>query len=522
MPISESTATEDALINRVVDGRFRILELLGAGGMGAVYLAEHVGIGKRVAVKVLRADLRSHPDLVGRFRREAMAVSKLQDAHTITVFDFGIWKGLVYLVMEYLRGRDLAALLEAEGRLNPDRALRIAHMICSSLAEAHALGIVHRDLKPENIFITRTTSGDELVKVLDFGLAKIVAAERSEVGFQTADGTLLGTPFYMAPEQVRSERVSPRTDIYAVGGLLFRMITGRHSYVGRSPMQVLEGHLSGELDTFAEAAPGLQVPEEVEALVRRLLAREPEDRPATALEADEAMVRLLGRSRSSGERVALTPSLAPTPAPFPSTFSTSVMMDSGEVAAEMEPIAPDSNFDPPTRDEFNRYELRLKVRRAFNVLLLLVVIGAGAAGTWYQLHGKPYVPPPFEVEPNDEPAQATRILPGTPIKGHMGARKAKERSDRDIYVIRVPKKTPKARITVTGVPGIDLVVEGFDLEGKKVFKHSEAGVGEGEKMVVDVAVKKLNLVVREVWVQGERPSENSTDAYELRVDFGEQ
>ncbi len=524
MPATDSTASEDGLLGRVIDSRFRILRLLGAGGMGAVYLAEHVGIGKKVAIKVLRADLRSHPELVGRFRREAMAVSRLTDAHTITVFDFGVWKGLVYLVMEYLRGADLAEVLEREWRLDLVRTLRVAHQICSSLAEAHAVGIVHRDLKPENIFVTRTTSGDELVKVLDFGLAKILSPmERAGARFETQDGMLLGTPYFMAPEQVRSENVDQRTDLYALGALMFRMYTGQHPYRGRSPMEVLEGHLTGTLPTLTETMPGLDVPAPLEDIVRRLMARQSTDRPATALEADDSICALLDTlDRPSTRGPAAIPSPAPdiaedeTPA-FPSTFSTSAILDSGD----FDPIAPDeAGFSAPTRDEFASYERRLRAKAWLTRLTLTALVVGGGGLLWYEFNHRPYVPPTFEVEPNDDPAEATRIVAGVSIKGFLGRRRDKDRSDRDVFLVDVPPHQPYVQIRVEGVPGIDLLVEGFDTKGKRLFKHNTAGVGKTENVRGGrVDRPKLVVVVREMWVQGERPRENSTDPYDLVVRF---
>ncbi|MCA9541610.1 MAG: protein kinase, partial [Myxococcales bacterium] len=310
---------EDALIGQVIDNRFRIVRLLGSGGMGAIYLAEHVGIGKRVAIKLLRADLRGQPKLVGRFRREAMAVSKLTDLHTITVFDFGVWQGLVYLVMEYLQGRDLARELAAEGRLSVERTLHIAHQICSSLAEAHAVGVVHRDLKPENVFLTRTTSGDELVKVLDFGLAKILApeAQQAEGLFQTQDGALLGTPYFMSPEQVRGDEVDSRSDLYSLGALMYRMLAGRVPFPGKGAIEVLEAHLSAELPPFAEVAPEAGIPAEVEALVRHLMARDHTERPPTALAVDDRIALLLGNAAELPEAPPVVEAAAPVAEPAP-------------------------------------------------------------------------------------------------------------------------------------------------------------------------------------------------------------
>ncbi len=511
----------DQLLGQVIDSRFRVVKLLGSGGMGAVYLAEHVGIGKKVAVKVLRTDLRNRQaDLVARFRREAMAVSRLTDAHTITVFDFGVWKGLVYLVMEYLRGEDLAEVLEREGHLDEVRALQVAHQLCSSLAEAHGLGIVHRDLKPENIFVTRTTSGDELVKVLDFGLAKMLSSSERTVGtFQTQDGALLGTPYFMSPEQVRAEAVDQRSDLYALGALMFRMLTGSNPYCGRSPLEVLDGHLAGRLPSFFDIDPALDVSSELETLVRRLMARSPAERPATALEVDQCILRLLDGSEH-GSLIPRTVSRAPSsggalPDP-PVSFSTSGLQDSGELDALLE----GDLVAGPTRDEFAAYERRLKLKAWVVRLGLVVMLGGGGYGAWQYVEGRPYEPPPQEVEPNDDPKDATRILPGRSITGFLGRRRSANRSDRDVFIVDVPAHRPYAEIALGGVPGIDLVVEGFDTDGQLLFKHNKAGEAAGENVRgARVDRPRLVVVVREVWVQGQRPQENSTDAYEMVVRF---
>jgi serine/threonine-protein kinase len=523
MPQTDSSAGHDKLIGRVVDNRFRIVSLLGSGGMGAVYLAEHVGIGKQVAIKVLRADLRDNRDLLRRFRREAMAVSKLADAHTITVFDYGVWKGLVYLVMEYLGGTDLAAVLDTEQRLSLPRCLRIAHQICSSLTEAHALGIVHRDLKPENIFLIRTTTGEERVKVLDFGLAKILRSEHRAETFETQKGALLGTPYYMAPEQIDSDAaaVSGRTDLYSLGALLFRMITGHFAFDGTTPVRVLEKHLTADLPAFASVAPELPVPMEVETLVRTLMARTPDDRPKNARATAHWIEGLLGQVTGTGPIGQRPPPARPrmnTPAARPdvalaATFSTSAFTQSNpteKVPAEIDPGPP-----PLMRREFERYERGLIwKRRLIGMLWALLILGGIGAAVWYFVLRTP-PPPTAEIEPNDEPRDATPIISGRGITGHIGRRTQRERSDRDVFVLQTP---PGARvdIQVTGVPGIDLVIEGFTADSVPVFKTNTAGPGEGEKAQgIESTEARLYLVVRELWVEGQVPSENSTDSYRL-------
>ena len=516
MPISE--ATEDALIGRVIDTRYRVLKQLAAGGMGAVYLAEHVGIGKRVAVKVLRADLRGHPDLVRRFRREAMAVSKLTDAHTISVFDFGVWKGLIYLVMEYLQGADLAAVLGADLRLPVERVIHIAHQICSSLAEAHSLGIIHRDLKPENIFLTKTTSGDEIAKVLDFGLAKMVATNDSNEGnFVTADGALLGTPYFMAPEQIHGEPIDARTDLYAVGGLIFRMVTGRFPYNGRTAMEVLSAHLADPLPYFAEVAPDAVVPPGLEDLVRRLMARDPDDRPKDALVVDDAL-RDLSTAQRSGPMDAIK---SQSPQPIAPAFADTFAAEEGPTELGALFIDRSDSFQPATRGDLETYERRLRRRRTLRwLLVLLIIAGVGGYVGWQVFEGtRPPPAPVVEIEPNDDPAQATPIIEDTPIRGVIGKRRHRTRSDRDIFRVNVPTDRRQMTVTITGVPGMDLVLEVFDDQAQQLAKQNTQPEGVGETLVSPLDISVAYVVVREVWVQGQKPSENSTDAYALTVTF---
>ena len=565
---SEAEA-EDHLLGEVIDERFRLVEILGAGGMGTIYLAEHVGIGKRVAVKLLRADLRGQPTLVHRLRREAMAVSKLTDIHTINVFDFGVWNGLVYLVMEYLQGEDLSSVLDRERRVSVQRALRIARQVCSSLAEAHAVGVVHRDLKPENIFMTRSTSGDEVVKVLDFGLAKILnPQDRPEVMFETQDGALLGTPYFMSPEQVLGEAIDARTDIYALGALMYRMLTGLVPFRGKTPMEVLEGHVSGRLKSFAEVTTGLDVPIEVEDFVRKLMARTPAKRPPTAMAVEKSLTEFLGGPDTasvpvivSDEEVApecLVTTESPPPSGMgprykraleselglgkpPDDESPSGPAQLGSATGEesspysgIEAARSESGYSLGEEDESlptelgrlaqrhhaDLYTRRLARRRRFRLTMLFLLLLGGAGGAYYYVEVLGGIPLHQEIEPNDETHQANLLRPKHPIKGYIGRRMKADRSDRDFYKIEIPHGRNQVNVRLSGVPTLDLVLDGYTYRGKRLAKGDAGRAGEGEELALMVGNEKRILVaVREVWVKGVAPLENSTDAYTLEVDF---
>ncbi len=294
----------DPLIGRVIADRYRILAPLGRGGMGVVYKVEHLRIGKLMAMKLLTGQLSRDRDVVRRFKREALAASRLTSVNTVQVWDFGHADGLTYLVMELVHGEDLGKLLRREGPLPWVRVAKIAAQVCNSLVEAHARGIIHRDLKPENLLLVRAELAEvqELVKVLDFGLAKLHEDDRvtpnpNEI---TTAGAIVGTPYYMAPEQIRAERVDGRTDLYALGAVMYRALTGAPPFVAPTPMAVLTMHLVSPLEPPTLRAPTRAIPDEASAIVVRALEKDPAARFASASELRDALLRSLAGAGISG------------------------------------------------------------------------------------------------------------------------------------------------------------------------------------------------------------------------------
>lgn len=226
------------LVGRSIDGRFRVKALLARGATGRVYLAEQEGLGRQVAVKVLdlEAELASGLDFARRFEREAETLARLKHPNTVRVIDYGIWEGFTWLAMEYVEGQTLHATL-AEVGLGPERVVHVLREVCAALSEAHALGVVHRDLKPSNILLTGP--GLSRVKLVDFGLVK----DLREAGERTEVGALLGSPRYMAPEQVREELVDWRADVYALGVILYRCLVGMAPFEGVEPLAIMYAHL---------------------------------------------------------------------------------------------------------------------------------------------------------------------------------------------------------------------------------------------------------------------------------------
>jgi eukaryotic-like serine/threonine-protein kinase len=271
---------EQLMAGMIIDGRYRIVELIGEGGMGKVFLAEHVEIGKRVALKVLHQSYSRMPDLVERFRREARAASKIGHPHIVDVTDSGTTaEGSAYFVMEYLEGVELGSVIEREGALDVARGLRIATQICRALSAAHAAGIIHRDLKPENIFLTVRDGTADFVKVLDFGIAKTTEAEQARERRLTSPGMAMGTPEYMAPEQAAGRPADERCDVYALGAILYEMLTGVPPYQGDNFMEILTKKAT--IDPVAAQHLRSTIPETVSVLVGQAMGRNPDDRPRT-------------------------------------------------------------------------------------------------------------------------------------------------------------------------------------------------------------------------------------------------
>jgi eukaryotic-like serine/threonine-protein kinase len=295
---SSNTSSSEALglVGRVLSERYRIESLLGEGGMGAVYLAEHVLMRKRLAVKVLHAEMTRMPEMVARFEREAMAAAHIEHPNVAAATDFGkLENGAFFLVLEYVEGTSLRDLIE-KGPVEPRRALHIAHQIASALARASVLGIVHRDLKPENVMLVVRNGDPDFVKVLDFGIAKVPVGELSMRGAGSDPGQVLtqlgmvyGTPEYMAPEQALGQEVDARADLYALGVILFELLTGVRPFDAESKVALLGLKVTSDPPSMTSRNGSVQVPAPIEALVRRLLDKEAKSRFQDAREVLDAL-----------------------------------------------------------------------------------------------------------------------------------------------------------------------------------------------------------------------------------------
>ena len=295
----------EALIGTIIDGRYRVDAMLGEGGMGLVYRVEHIKLRKTLAIKVLRSENTRDQEVLARFQREAQAASNIGNEHIVDIHDFGTLPDRsTYFVMECLEGSDLIDAIDTAQRLSEARAVDIAHQICVALGAAHDAGIVHRDLKPENVFLTRRGPEADFVKVLDFGIAKVANRPHR----LTRDGEVLGTPHYMSPEQCAGDEIDHRTDIYALGVLLYEMVTGHVPHDADSMMAILTKQMYED-----PVAPRVRIPaisKALEQIILRSLEKKPGQRYQTMHDMAADLVRL-----QQGERLAGPDTLRLEPPP---------------------------------------------------------------------------------------------------------------------------------------------------------------------------------------------------------------
>jgi serine/threonine protein kinase len=306
----------------MLDGRYRVDAILGSGGMGRVYKAEHTGIGRAVAIKVLHARLGSSKEAAQRFQREALASGRLDHPNIVGVSDFGVLEdGSLYLVMEALEGEPLGKRLEREKRIPWPEALSIIRSLLSGLRHAHDKGVVHRDIKPDNIFLARK-DGEQVVKILDFGIAKLYAGNTDDPA-TTRAGLTVGTPAYLSPEQAVGGAITPASDLYSTSVVLYEMLTGRAPFLDDDPLAMLRAHVSQDPPTFAQVAPDLTLPPGIEVVINRGLAKISAERIGSSIEYAQALdeaVRAAGYDPMVtvprwSPPVASGPHVIPTPPP---------------------------------------------------------------------------------------------------------------------------------------------------------------------------------------------------------------
>ena len=272
------------MLGQEINGRYQIVRRLGMGGMGEVYLVENLALKRQEAIKIVKHRLAGDGGYISRFRREARAINRVQHPNIVSLYDFGrMPDGRLYLTMEFANGPSIEQLLKKSGRFSLHRSLFIVRQLASAIGYAHDNGVIHRDLKPDNLITVSRKGVADFLKILDFGVAKIIAPGYEETAAISKEGELFGTPAYIAPEQIKGVRDDPRIDIYAIGCIAYELLTGATPFVGR-PMEVLECVMEKVPPSLQVRCPEAKIPKDLNDLVMKCLEKDPDKRPQTCQE----------------------------------------------------------------------------------------------------------------------------------------------------------------------------------------------------------------------------------------------
>ena len=519
---AQPTRAPDPLIGKTIADRYRIVAPLGKGGMGVVYKVEHLRIGKLMAMKLLTGELSRNRDVVRRFKREALAASRLTSINTVQVWDFGHSDGLTYLVMELVQGEDFGKVLKLQGPLPFSRVAKIAVQVCNSLIEAHARGIIHRDLKPENLLIVDTGGNDEgrelqeLVKVLDFGLAKLHEDDRPNPSDITSTGAIVGTPYYMAPEQIRGEQVDGRADLYALGAVMYRAVTGSPPFTGHSPMAVLTQHLTEPLIPPDERMPELHIPKEASEIICQAMAKTADERWESAAVLRDALISYLTMTGVSGGFLRSGRLEALTDATTSADTTQQTRVSTAKAPVEK----------PATRSEVDAYARRIRRNGIVAAVMTIALVGLAVwvVKGWrksvaaHAIDGE-------EPEPNNSISTPNALSIGTPIRGYLGKRIAPDVGDVDVFAVEVPPSSERQllEIDLGAVPNLPLCLELIDSDATPplgTFCRARGRALHVEAFAVAPGKHFLRVSQdRSVLEGAERPPvyENVSDPYSLRV-----
>ena len=522
-------------LGQIVVGKYRLLDVLGEGGMGVVYLAEHELIEKSVALKVLRREYSGKPELVQRFKQEAISASRIKHPNVLDVFDFGqLDNGCFFLAMEYLQGHDLAAELASNTTVEPIRAVRLALQMCRALGAAHARGVVHRDMKPENIFLHKTEDGDEIVKIVDFGIAQLRGrddkkAEEKPRRRLTRTGVIFGTPEYMSPEQAAGRAADLRVDVYALGVILYEMFSGAVPFTGDSFMAVLSAHLTNPVTPLRTWVPDLAISNELEQAVMVALAKNPDDRyqsmsefgqalhhtPEGRLAAPLAALLPIPKVTHDTFRPARGPATATSPqftAPAPEVTEgiavevRSVATLVGVANASAEPDAPNSgqHVVPVKRAGLSRFALS-----ALGGLLLIAV----SAGAWVKAsRGRTVLPATTAASsmPSAVMAQASASAPSAaPPAASVSVRVA----------LSITTEPPGATLLKDGFQVCDSTPCTLDAQPDEAIElEAHKGTLKGTSRVLAQRDQAINIVLAAAPAAINRPSRPKARLCEVTVE----
>jgi serine/threonine protein kinase len=438
--MGDERASESRVIGKVLAGKYRIDGFLKRGGMGAVYRGTHLMLGKPVAIKLINPELVTSADIVDRFQREAKAAANLTHPNIVIVHDLGqTTEGELYIAMELVGGRSLKQVIKEDGPMDPARAVRLMKAMCSALALAHRNGVIHRDLKPQNIMITEDSEGNEMPKILDFGIAKTFEPDSTAL---TATGTVIGTPQYMSPEQAKGMAVDMRSDLYSLGIILYEMLVGKVPFDDSSVPAVLVKHLS------EMPAPPRQLRSDlspaIEAVVLRTLEKDPEKRFQSAEELSRGLEQALSGA-------------TPPPTPIPATennvptVAETAVMGGATPKASTRPTVPVGQAPSPRPPDSRTSNRGLWIGLA--ALVVLLVLGA----LWLMSPRGPEKVTTAEVEAptgepaaaNNEPSSSHEAAPSPPVEP---AEPVEEAATSEPVPVPAPPATTSARPVVDPPP----------------------------------------------------------------------
>jgi eukaryotic-like serine/threonine-protein kinase len=446
------------LTGTVLAGRYRIVQRLGVGAMGEVYLGEHLRMGRRDAIKVLRAGMARDPEAIARFTRGARNVARIRHPNVCQVYDFGEAEdGVLFLAMEYVDGGSLGELLNAQGPLEPERAAHFLHQAAEALHAAHELGIVHRDLKPDNLMVTQAAKGRAQIKVVDFDIARGPADE--EGAGVTRHGFVVGTPEYMSPEQLTGDPLDRRSDVYSLTLVLVRMLTGNLPFSGKTAQEVMLQRLTGEPASLgALAPPGVTFPQALEVAVRNGLARLPDQRTPSSRDLAREVHAALGTG--TGTAAGRGPQPSSDAGSIPPATPTAVA-DTGAGASQL----PGTEVAPASKEAVGQEEKRRWVATTgvgVGILALgavvWVLVGGGERGSDGSLAPLPSEATPMaqEIVQEPSPGGADADGPSSPgVEAMVGETAASTASPTP--AASTPDPTP-AGSSATAAPGITLPV----------------------------------------------------------------